>query len=368
MPFIYRVLKAGIMKITSISYWKEDMQLTRPYAVTYIWHDHIQNIFIRIETDGGHFGIGAGSPSEMVTGELIDERCEDRIPQLQELLVGKDVREYRKLISILAGTFSSQPALLAALDMALLDVFCKSLDISIGKYLGSCLKPLPTSITIGIKNVSETVEEGLEYKERGFKIIKLKIGQSLEEDIERSLKLREAVGNDLLIRVDANQGYDVSSFQHYLNKTEKASLEFFEQPMKPADNEQMLQLPLDVRNICAADESLHKQKHALGLVKLGRPFGIFNIKLMKCGGISEAIRIAQIANSENIDLMWGCMDESVVSISASLNVALASPATKFLDLDGSFDLAKDIAKGGFELSEGKLIPLLERPGLGVELL
>ncbi len=356
------------MKITGLKYWKEDMKLTRPYAVTYVMHDSVQNIFVRLDGSDGSYGLGAGSPSFHVAGENIDDNCDDRIPELSELIVGTDTRCYRATIAILAKKYAKHPALLAALDMALHDLYCKEMGISIGKYLGVTLKPLPTSITIGIKNVAETVEEGIEYRDRQFKIIKLKIGQSLEEDIERSVKLREAVGSDMLIRVDANQGYDVPQFEKYLEQTKTANLEFFEQPMKPSIVDQMMGLTQEVRDICAADEDLHKHRDALRLIKMGRPFGIFNIKLMKCGGITEAKRITDVADAEDISLMWGCMDESVISISASLNAALASPSTRYLDLDGSLDLASDVAQGGFTLSEGVLYPLLDESGLGVKLL
>lgn len=356
------------MKITSVTYWKEDMKLTRPYAVTYVMHDSVENIFVRIDASNGHYGVGAGSPSKHVTGEEIDSDFNSRRDEIEEQLVGTDLRCFRDAIHRLSVIYANQPALLAGLDMALHDLFCKSIGISLGKYLGVRKKPLPTSITIGIKNVEETVEEGIEYKERGFQVIKLKIGQSIEEDIERSLKLRAAIGDRMLIRVDANQGYDVTSFQYYLDKTKKAKLEFFEQPMKPEMNQEMLDLPLGIRELCAADESLHKQRDAIALCKLNRPFGILNIKLMKCGGLTESKRIADIANNESLDLMWGCMDESVVSISAALNSALSCESTQYLDLDGSLDLASDIASGGFEIREGVLYPNYNEPGLGVKLL
>ena len=356
------------MKITSISYWKEDMKLSRPYAVTYVMHDSVSNIFIRIDGDNGQYGLGAGSPSEYVTGELMDENCDARIPELEKILVGKDIRSFQGLIHSLAVKYSKQPALLAALDMALHDLFCKSIGISLGEFLGIKLRPIPTSITIGLKNVAETVEEGLEYKQRNFKIIKLKIGQSKELDIERCIKLREAVGTEMLIRVDANQGYTVDEFTDFVNKTNHCSLEFYEQPLPPDRAENMLQLSEDIRALCAADENLHNSRDAISLLKMGRPFGIFNIKLMKCGGPTEAIRIASIAHAENIDLMWGCMDESIISITASLHTALSCPSTRYLDLDGSLDLARDIVSGGFELKDGTLYPLLDKHGLGVDLL
>ncbi len=96
-----------------------------------------------------------------------------------------------------------------------------------------------------------------------------------------------------------------------------------------------------------------------------RPFGIFNIKLMKCGGVAPGLEIAGMAHHAGIDLMWGCMDESIVSISGALHAALAAPATQYLDLDGSLDLAQDIVTGGFMLENGWL-RTLDKPGLGVE--
>ena len=97
-----------------------------------------------------------------------------------------------------------------------------------------------------------------------------------------------------------------------------------------------------------------------------RPFGIYNIKLMKCGGIAAGIQIAEIARLAGIELMWGCMDESIVGIVAALHAALASPATRYLDLDGHLDLARDPARGGLVLSEG-MLGLTDRPGLGIEM-
>jgi len=355
------------LKIKAVRYWKEDMDLTRPYAVTYVMHDSIQNMFIKIEAEEGKYGLGAGSSSEHVTGEIMDDDCQARLPELEGLLLGKDIREIRMIIASCAQSFPSQPALLAAIDMALHDLWCKHLGISIGKYFGIVHKPVATSITIGIKSLEETIEEGIEYRDREFKIIKLKIGQSIEEDIERTVKLREAVGKNMLIRVDANQGYNVETFGRYLRDTASADVEFYEQPMKPAIVDDMLKLEKGVRELCAADEDLHMHQDAIRLLNLGRAFGIYNIKLMKCGGISEAMRIADVAKTASIPLMWGCMDESVISISASLNAALACPATKYLDLDGSFDLAKDVADGGFILDKGIMYPLLDQPGLGVTL-
>ena len=114
-------------------------------------------------------------------------------------------------------------------------------------------------------------------------------------------------------------------------------------------------------------ESLLDARDALECLQPPRPFGIFNIKLMKCGGIAAGLQIAEIANLAGIDLMWGCMDESRISIAAALHAALASPTTRYLDLDGSLDLARDLAQGGFVLENGQL-RVTDQPGLGVDLI
>jgi len=115
----------------------------------------------------------------------------------------------------------------------------------------------------------------------------------------------------------------------------------------------------------AADESLHNETDALALAHTP-PFGIYNIKLMKCGGITSGMAIADLADWAGLKCMWGCVDESVISIAAALHAAYASPATRYLDLDGSFDLARDMATGGFRLRDG-CMDLVDAPGLGVQL-
>ena len=102
------------------------------------------------------------------------------------------------------------------------------------------------------------------------------------------------------------------------------------------------------------------------MIAAGPMYGIVNVKLMKCGGIAEALRMAQIAERAGLSLMWGCMDESVLGIAAALHAAYACPATRYLDLDGSLDLAEDPFIGGF-LLDGDRMQILKRPGLGVRL-
>lgn len=356
------------MIIKRIDYWKENMELSRPYTITYTTHYDIQNIFIKIESDNGLYGLGSGSSSIHVTGEKADTNFVAKRDEIAEILEGKKICTYPLLIKEIRSKFYNQPALRAAIDMALYDLFCKQNKIHISELLGIKKANIHTSITIGIKGIEETIEEAKEYITNGFKIIKLKIGTEYELDLERYIKLKECIPKDIKVRVDANQGFSVIQLQDFIDKTAAAPVEFFEQPFLQGSSHQMSQVEESIRKKCAGDEDLINTKDALRLSNPPLPYGIFNIKLMKCGGITSGLRISEMAALQNIDLMWGCMDESCISISAALNTALSCSNTKYLDLDGSFDLAKDIAKGGFQVVDGIMIPDRTKYGLGVDLI
>lgn len=267
------------------------------------------------------------------------------------------------LIESLMPSLQRVPTLLAALDIAIWDAWSKGQGKPLVEALGKKIEPLPTSVTIGIMDDNQTVKEAKEFLALGFTHLKIKIGLDPVRDAERLVRLREAVGPGPFIRVDINQGYRLEDFKKLYTICAGLNIELFEQPLRIDWFDQIDDLPRDLKASIAADESLHGEADARQIAAAGR-CGIFNIKLMKCGGLHQASKLARIAEAHDINLMWGCNDESRLSIAAAMHLAYASGRTRYLDLDGSFDLARDPASGGFELIEGKLIPL-EKPGLGV---
>ena len=352
------------MRITGIASRVEDFALTRPYTIAFRSIDDVQMSFVELTSDDGITGIGCASPEPKVTGES-REACAAalRADQLA-WLEGLDARALPRICRELDARMPSTPAARAAVDIALHDLLAQRLDVPLVDMLGRVHDTLPTSITIGIKPVDDTVEEAREHVGHGFKILKVKLGHSLEEDLERLAKVREEIGGAVGIRVDPNQGYDAGEVKTFVGRTEGLGIEFLEQPMAADDVGAMRALPEKIRDRLAADETLLDARDALSLIEPPRACGIFNIKLMKCGGVRAAGRIADIADTAGIALMWGCMDESRVSISAALHAALASPATRYLDLDGSLDLARDVVEGGFILEDGHM-RTTDAPGLGV---
>ena len=352
------------MKITSVQSRFEPVPLSRPYTIAFRTIDAVDMGLVEIHTDAGLVGRGCASPERFVTGET-DEGCRAALDESGlEWLVGQDIRSAAHSCRALGERMADAPAARAALDMALHDLFAQHLGLPLVEVLGRAHERLLTSITIGIMPTEEALAEADEYMGRGFRVLKIKLGHALEEDIERITRLRERVGPDVPMRVDPNQGYSADQLKQFVAATEKVGVEFFEQPMPVDQVAAMRELPESIKRLLAADESLLNERNALDLVAPPRACGIFNIKLMKCGGVMPARRIADIADIAGVELMWGCMDESIISISAALHAALASPATRYLDLDGSLDLARDVVDGGFVLEDGYM-RTTDAPGLGL---
>ena len=354
------------MRITAVSSWLESVPLRRPYEIASMRIASVDLLFLRIATDQGIAGLGSASPAEEVTGES-PSTCRAALEDARlEWLVGRDPRELESLSRELERSHRATPAARAAVDIALHDLAARAHGLPLVDVLGRCHDSLPTSVTIGITSVEETLAEAEELLGRGFRLLKVKIGRSFEEDVERLRLLRQAVGPQVAIRIDANQGYTAPEARRLVDVAGDLGLELVEQPLPAAALAAMRALPESLRRIVAADESLLDEDDARALGAPPPACGIFNIKLMKCGGIRPAQAIARIAQAAGVELMWGCNDESAVSIAAALHAAYSCPATRYLDLDGSFELSCDPFSGGFEVVDGCL-RLLDRPGLGVEL-
>ena len=168
------------MKIKSIHTWSADLGNTKPYTIAFKTIDEVLNAFVEIELENGTTGMGAGNPSEYVTGESF-EQCKAALQEKNiQFLVGRDIRELHQLTFEVWQKFPLNPAARAAIDIALYDVFTKFLGVPLVKYLGQKIHSLPTSNTIGIKNVEDTLKEAQEYGERGFTVLKVKLGKRFE--------------------------------------------------------------------------------------------------------------------------------------------------------------------------------------------
>lgn len=354
-------------KIRSFRAYLRKLPLSKPYTIAYKTIEDTEIVLLEIQLENGLWGLGAANPFEEVVGETPADTLRHLQSGALDAWAGRDIRHFNQLIDESKLLFPKLPGAQAAVDIALHDLFCRYLDMPVVEFYGQKISALPTSVTIGIKSTAEMLEEAAGYFKLGFKALKVKTGLDVETDIERVRYLREQFGPHFQLRVDANQGYELTHLQHFIQKTRHLNIELIEQPLPAGNDAELNNLPETDRRLLCADESIHGPHSALMLAPQPQPYGIFNIKLMKSGGIKGARAIAGIAEEAGIDLFWGCNDESIVSISAALHAAFSCPNTRYLDLDGSFDVCKDLVEGGFKLENGLMSPL-GLPGLGCSLI
>jgi L-alanine-DL-glutamate epimerase-like enolase superfamily enzyme len=352
------------MRITSCEIFPVRLTLEKPFSIAYMTIDHTINVYIRIHTDEGITGLGCGGHDVEVTGEN-GTTIERALRQTAEpLIIGEDPMNAAFLTQRIRGQIPDEPTALSAVDMALADIAAKKAGLPLCRFLGGDIRPVTTSITLGIQPLDEIISQALEYRQKGFRILKIKGGNNVDEDIEKIRKLREAVGSQTDLFFDANQGYTIEEARTCIQTLTEVGAFCIEQPCPRDDLNQFALLHTEKCPVMA-DESVLGPEDALNLVRAGG-FQMVNIKLAKAGTIRRALGIDAIAQASGAPSMMGSMDESALSTAAGVHTLLSAPNCIYADLDGSLEFIDDPAKDAVMLKDGQLL-VHDRPGLGFNL-
>ncbi|MFO7965476.1 MAG: dipeptide epimerase [Desulfobacterales bacterium] len=352
------------MKIRSIDAWAVTMPLSEPYTIAYETVASTTNVFLRIQTDGPLTGYGCAAPDEKISRETPDDVLDACRRIIEPLLKGADPLRISYLLEKPASNLTSRPSCRAMVDMALYDILGKRSNLPLYILLGGYRTHMLTSITIGIMPLEKTVQAARRHVSAGFKALKIKGGKDPDADIEKVIRIREAVGKRIELRFDANQGYSEHEAVRFVEMTRRARVELLEQPTPRYAHDVLGRVTDGVSIPVMADESLIDLTDAFKLAK-NNVVDMVNIKLMKVGGIHEAMRINAVARAAGLEAMVGCMDEAALSIAAGLHFALARPNVAYADLDGHLDLLNDPSTGAVILKKGTLYPT-GKPGLGFD--
>ena len=352
------------MKIIQAMAIPVELQLKEPFAIANETIEVADNILIRLETETGIIGWGCSTP-DAVTSETKDTVLRN-FEAAKRLVIGCDPTRINLLNFALDSDIKGNSSLKAGINMALYDIIGKMAGIPLFRLLGGYREKIATSVTIGLNNTNLMVEKAKQIVSDGFKFIKIKCGINADDDIENIIAIREAVGPTIKLRLDANEGYSVEEALRIVKTLEKnaVAIEMLEQPTKA----NYLYSLKDVARQCSvpimADETALTLRDSFKLVRL-EIADMINIKLMKIGGITNAIKANALAELADVPVMVGCMNESMAAMSAGVHFACAFRNVEYADLDSALDFTNDVAKGGARYEDGYVIPS-ERPGLGIE--
>lgn len=354
------------MKIKDIKIGKVSTPLKKPFKTALREVKTAEEIVIKVETDTCEIGFGSAPPTAVITGD-IEASIEGAIKGIiKPKLVGMDIDNIEEIMSVLNGSMIKNTSAKAAVDMAIYDLFGKKYNIPLYKFFGGLKNSITTDITISVNSPEEMAQDSIEAVSAGFRILKTKVGTDVYKVIERVKAIREAVGKDITIRVDANQGWKPKEAVRIIRRFEDMGLgiELVEQPVKYWDLEGLKFVTDNVATDILADEAVFGPFEAMKLIQL-RAADLINIKLMKCGGLYNASKICAIAETMGIECMMGCMLEGKIGITAAASFTGGKKNITKADLDTVNLMAEDPVIGGAKF-EGDKVILLDEPGLGVK--
>jgi L-alanine-DL-glutamate epimerase-like enolase superfamily enzyme len=300
----------------------------------------------------------------MIVGET-QATCYEMAKDFARLWKGKEPLPVEARMKELHAFTAFNATIKSAFDMALYDIAAKAAELPLYRYLGGSKKKMETDLTIGINEPAKMAETAVGYKNMGVSIIKIKLGKDKEEDVERVRSIREAVGEHMILRVDANQGWDYESAVYALTAMQPFNVQFCEQPMRHWDDYKLPALKKISPVPIMADESVFNHHDARRMIAADA-CSYINIKFAKSGGILEAIKINEVAASHDMHCMMGGMLESRMALSAFAHFATAHDNIVFYDMDTCMLGHKaDPVTGGIQF-HGFFIDIPETPGIGAD--
>lgn len=351
------------MKIREIEFKPLKAELKAPFRTSLREVKSIDNLLIKVYLEDGTVGYSEAPETAVITGDTLDSIKTAIKKYIEPSIKGLDIFNTEDIFYNINHSIINNSTAKAAVDIAIYDLLAKKSNMPLYKYLGGRLKPIYSDLTISLNNYDTMLKDSVKAVEDGFKTLKIKVGHGYKEDTRIIRNLYKELGNKVQFIIDANQAWEVSEALYVCKRIEDLDIALIEQPVYYKNIDGLEYITKNTSLNIMADESVFNFTQAAELIRK-RACDVINIKLMKAGGINQALKIVTLAEEYGIDLMMGCMLESSVSIIAAIHLAMSRRNFKYFDVDGMFlvkNLPVDI---GANIEKDKIL-LTDKIGLGV---
>jgi L-Ala-D/L-Glu epimerase len=349
--------------IQQVELYKLFIPLKEPFIISLGPIHHAANLIVVIRTKGGITGFGECSPFMSINGESMDT-CFVVGQYFAQLLKEKNALAIADRIADMDQLIYGNSSIKSAVDMALYDIAAQHAGVPLYKFLGGDnTKLITTDYTVSIGEPEKMAADAVRIKAEGYPAIKVKLGKDGKKDIERMKAIRTAVGNDIPLRIDANQGWDLQEAIDTLQGLASLNIEHCEEPIARWDFMNLSKVKRASPIPIMADESCGDEHDAERLLQLDA-CDYLNIKLGKAGGIYKALKIVALAREYHMHLQVGAFMESRLAMTAFAHFSLCDPLIKHFDFDTALMFQEDPVTGGIIYEKNGVIKVPETIGLG----
>ena len=354
------------MNINKIEIYESPIELKEPFITSLGPDTHAENIVVLIHTDEGIKGWGECNPYLPICGENMQSAFV-MAPYIARLLLNKNPLQIEEHHAVWDKAIYANNSIKSAFDIALYDIAAQHAGLPLYQFLGGKKdKTLTTDYTVSLDAVDKMVSDAKKIVDAGFTVIKVKLGETKEKDIERIKRIREAIGDNIPLRIDANQGWSVDVAIATLQTLAPYNIQHCEEPIKRWNYTELPRVKRESPISIMADECCSDHHDAKRLIDLNA-CDSFNIKLGKSAGIFKAQKIAKLAEEAGKGLQVGGFLESRLGFTASAHFALTSRNILYCDFDTPMMFVEDPVVGGISYGKGGLVTVPDVPGLGASL-
>ena len=351
------------LRIRQVELYKLFIPLKEPFIISLGPIPNAENVLVIIRTEEGITGYGECSPFMSINGESMDT-CFVVGQYFAKLFKGKSALDIQQRVEDMDRLIYGNNSIKSAFDMALYDIASQNAGVPLYKFLGGDIsKAIVTDYTVSIGEPGKMGADALKIMQQGYLAIKIKLGKNGKTDVERIRAIRAAVGNEIPLRIDANQGWQVEEAISTLQELAQFDIQHCEEPIPRWAFMELPKVRKESPIPIMSDESCGDEHDAERLIRL-QACDLMNIKLGKSGGLYKALKMVKIAESADVHLQVGAFMESRLAMTAFAHFSLCSPIIQHFDFDTCLMFSEDPVSGGIQYKNNGIIEVPQIAGLG----